>query len=132
MPTADDTAHAAIECAGNGECDTQTGICICREGFEGMNCERLVCPNECSGHGSCISMRTAGSYFDGGSFNSSSEYTLWDADVIQGCVCDYGYSGYDCSQIPCLNSDDYRTTGQAQERSTLKCRCDDTCTGEFT
>ena len=23
--------------------------------------------------------------------------TVWDADKLYGCVCDYGYSGFDCS-----------------------------------
>ena len=25
----------------------------------------------------------------------------WDADSIQGCVCDLGYTGYDCSRRTC-------------------------------
>ncbi len=28
-------------------------------------------------------------------------YTGWDADAIQGCVCDLGYTGYDCSKRTC-------------------------------
>ena len=32
---------------------------------------------------------------------ASVDYSGWDADSIQGCVCDNGYSGYDCSERTC-------------------------------
>merc|ERR1711981_1537320 len=46
---------ADVECADGGRCDTSTGECICHPGFEGSACQRTVCPNECSGHGTCRS-----------------------------------------------------------------------------
>ena len=43
--TANNTAHAElVECSGFGHCDRATGRCLCREGFTGHACERLMCP----------------------------------------------------------------------------------------
>ncbi len=35
------------------------------------------------------------------SVNPSMSYNNWDADRIQGCLCDYGWEGYDCSLKSC-------------------------------
>ena len=32
-----------IECSNMGYCDTKTGLCVCRTGFEGRACERMAC-----------------------------------------------------------------------------------------
>ncbi len=40
-----------------GACDSDTGSCLCDDGFEGRACERKTCPLHCSGHGRCKSMR---------------------------------------------------------------------------
>ena len=43
----------------------------------------------------------------------SYEYTsVWDADKVKGCVCDFGKFGYDCSLVTCPNGDDPLTLGQ--------------------
>ena len=60
-----------VECSYMGICDSSTGICICRKGYEGRACERMACPSElfnyasnnvnrlptksatCSDHGRC-------------------------------------------------------------------------------
>merc|ERR1719372_36991 len=44
-----------VECSDGGQCDTSTGECVCYPGFEGSSCQRTVCPNDCSGHGTCRS-----------------------------------------------------------------------------
>ena len=31
----------------------------------------------------------------------SMTYTNWDANKIQGCLCDIGYEGFDCSRRAC-------------------------------
>jgi hypothetical protein len=41
--------------------------------------------------------------FDGDKFKRPGVYyDNWDADKIQGCLCDKGWTGYDCSQRRCL------------------------------
>merc|ERR1711985_150415 len=46
-----------VECSDGGQCDTSTGECVCYPGYEGSACQRTVCPNDCSGHGTCRSNR---------------------------------------------------------------------------
>jgi len=43
------------------------------------------------------------------------DYTFWDADMSQSCVCDAGFSGPDCSERLCPMGDDPLTTGQHNE-----------------
>eukprot|EP01033_Poteriospumella_lacustris_P009717 gene9717-6954_t len=115
-----DKAHAPAECSGNGECDYKTGNCKCYPGFTGYNCGKQKCFNDCSGHGRCVSMRQAAEEFDGYHLNHTTIYDRWDADIIHGCVCDYGYSGADCSQRSCEYGVDPRLSDQAREKVTLK------------
>jgi len=48
--------HQSSECSDKGICNRQTGKCICPEGYEGKACEKLKCPNDCSGHGICMTL----------------------------------------------------------------------------
>jgi hypothetical protein len=57
VPTSPTTAHALTECSNRGICDKVNGLCICFDGFSGSACQRLSCPNDCSGHGVCLSMK---------------------------------------------------------------------------
>ena len=67
--SANNTAHAKhVECSNMGDCDRDTGLCECRDGFSGDACQRMRCPTgtltgspprECYGYGRCISMRDA-------------------------------------------------------------------------
>ncbi|CAM9812991.1 unnamed protein product, partial [Sphacelaria rigidula] len=109
----------------------ETGECICHDGFEGRVCERMTCPNDCSGHGQCVSMREAAVGFDGYRLTRVASYDAWDADMIYGCVCDDGYEGYDCSRRHCPQSDSGLTSGQQDESVVLYCRCGSDCTGSF-
>jgi hypothetical protein len=45
------------ECSGIGICDRQVGKCNCPKGYSGAACEKRKCPNDCSGHGRCVSMK---------------------------------------------------------------------------
>ena len=57
-------------CANGGYCG-RDAQCVCANGFTGASCEQVVCPNSCSGHGSC------------------------NAEEFK-CDCDAGYDGFVC------------------------------------
>lgn len=137
LPSEDNSAHSAlepVECSAQGVCDRSSGECLCSGLFEGAACERLRCPDDpagmttsCSGHGQCLTMAklaleakencddeychrgdaTAITY--GATPNSPS---TWDHDMVQGCLCDDGWLGYDCSQRRCPYGDDPHTPYQ--------------------
>ena len=46
-----------VECSNMGVCNTVTGECVCRDGFDGRGCERLACP--ASGSDSVSFLQTA-------------------------------------------------------------------------
>ncbi len=122
-------AHHLAECSDRGICDTDTGTCICQAGFKGGACEILPCPQDCSGHGQCMSMKDAAEQFNGFNLNRSVTYDLWDANQIYGCVCDHGFDGHDCSEQVCELGDDPRTSGGNNEVVQFFCQCDATCSG---
>lgn len=119
--SATDTAHALTECSSRGLCDHQTGMCICMPGFEGRECKRLSCPSDCNGHGACIDMRYYSEQSD--IYQKNKLYDkVWDADKIHGCVCDEGYTGYDCSLRLCPKGDDPLTQrNNVNEKQLLVC-----------
>eukprot|EP01035_Chromulina_nebulosa_P018855 gene18855-24640_t len=114
------------ECSNVGVCNRISGTCKCYPPYEGTSCERIGCPNNCSGHGRCMSMRDLSKYYslDG---HYSYEYgtassilnKAWDYDVVYGCACDstwrvgFGanetqlpeYFGADCSLKHCPSGD---------------------------
>ncbi|CAM9233744.1 unnamed protein product [Ectocarpus sp. 13 AM-2016] len=126
-----DDAHNDAVCSNMGYCNGETGLCVCHEGFTGRACERMSCPNDCNGHGQCLSMAEAAAAEDGNRLIHVASYEAWDADMISGCVCDEGYEGYDCSLRPCPVSDSALTSGQQDESVVLFCRCGDDCTNTF-
>ena len=84
-------AHPVTECSNKGICDRKTGECQCFENYEGIACERTVCPNSCSNAGVCFSEMQLAS-------EASRTYsTPWDASKNVGCLCDLGRRGPDCS-----------------------------------
>ena len=98
VPASTTVAHALRECSGSGLCNRETGACVCFDGFAGRACERLKCPNDCSGRGRCLNAKqmakdpaafplsnTAHSY---GENIATIETTTWDANRTHGCVCD--------------------------------------------
>ena len=42
--TANERNTELVSCSNMGDCDTDSGTCSCREGFEGRACERMACP----------------------------------------------------------------------------------------
>jgi hypothetical protein len=80
---------------------------------------QVRCPNDCSGHGQCLSMRELALSSEAQPLTSANhEYgydtagVAWDADIIHACLCDSSwpvglgagerqlseYFGPDCSQ----------------------------------
>lgn len=114
-----DEAHFYMECSGKGSCDRSVGECVCFTGYTGSACQRSTCPHDCNGHGFCRTLRevaagalsrvavgsTGGNLILAG-IREPFDYTLWDADKHQMCVCDAGFSGVDCSQRSCPRSRD--------------------------
>ena len=144
--TATDVAHNYAECSNMGTCDTETGQCICENGFEGTACERMACPTGsgtgstsssvynyvCSNHGKCLSMREAAALRDDISLFTQTTYTsTWDADRIFGCVCDEGYTGYDCSLIECPKGFNSLRGVLTNEVQIVNCLCQTTCSGSL-
>lgn len=106
-------AHDIIECAGQGICDRSTGECKCFPGYEGEACTRTACPNQCSGHGTCLSAArlnkdaqgVSGTVYNpttAATVNNAMTYnTAWDSNKHYGCKCDIGFRGPDCSLQEC-------------------------------
>lgn len=61
---------------------SETGLCVCRDGFTGRACERMSCPEDCNGHGQCLSMAEAAAREDGNRLIHVSSYEAWDAGMI--------------------------------------------------
>lgn len=97
------SAHADEECSGNGLCDTSSGECSCFAGYEGRACQRTTCPDDCSGHGVCQSIKK---FYEDVNNDDVSYINAWDADHNFGCKCDPGYRGPDCSLRECYSGAD--------------------------
>ena len=132
-PTANDYAHMSndlAECSDAGICDQTTGLCSCMDGFEGAACSVMTCPGSpvCSDHGQCLTMaQLALAATENG---AATDFTYgatpnnphtWDYDMIQGCACDDGYHGYDCSLMTCPTGDNPHTEDQENEIQLLTC-----------
>lgn len=81
------------ECSNAGVCDRKYGICSCFPNFEGIACERTVCPNDCSNGGVCYFQSQLAA--DAGRVYSSP----WDAGRQVGCVCDLARKYEACSMV---------------------------------
>ena len=120
------SGHAYAECSNAGICNRQTGVCECEHGFEGVACQRLVCPSysgywygehptlgnknmPCSGHGVCrtiTSIITDAQHTPQGKTSRGDAYKLWDSQMSTACVCDAGFFGGDCHMRLCKQNVD--------------------------
>lgn len=109
--------HKYAECSNRGICDRETGECECFPGYEGKACARTSCPNDCSGHGRCMSIENmpfqvtphqfkTEDFFDQYAKIFSDSYYKWDAGKTMGCVCDPEYTDADCSKRMCQFGND--------------------------
>ena len=132
VATSSNTAHALAECSNMGTCERSTGICKCFPPFEGSSCEKMACPNDCSGHGACMTMGELSQLHEGAPMSENFLYgsatgltnIAWDHDVMTACLCDSSwavgvfegqtqlseYFGADCSLKRCPSGDDPFTT----------------------
>ncbi len=131
FPTANDVAHDTLfECSNMGHCDRGSGLCSCRDGWYGSACSYSRCPRnnetsaggeECSGRGRCLTLHEAAQEQNHVTLLTATEYEHWDAHMIQGCVCDEGFTGPDCSLRSCPFGDDPGSNAQAPEVQIIDC-----------
>ena len=88
----------------------------------------MSCPNDCNGHGECVSMKTLGQNNRVNGVLTSFTYGTdpndpftWDNDQIYGCLCAEGYEGHDCAMRTCAYGDDPHTQHQKNEVQILSC-----------
>ena len=62
-----------------------------------MQLAAVGCYNGCNGHGQCFDLEMAARIQDDVRLFTTTSYSLWDKNLVAGCVCDVGYTGYDCS-----------------------------------
>ena len=87
--------------------------------------------SSCSGHGRCTSLRNTAATTDFNQLFNGSSYSDWDADMIQGCICDSGWHGVNCSQRTCPLGDDPTSAG-VDDVQLIDCRCKNyRCEGSF-
>uniref|UniRef100_A0A6V1R2D4 EGF-like domain-containing protein n=1 Tax=Heterosigma akashiwo TaxID=2829 RepID=A0A6V1R2D4_HETAK len=140
--TQDNEGHFYAECSSKGLCNREEGLCECFTGYEGTACQRASCPNSCSGHGTCETIKELSEDKEDGDDYSvldwsaigSFEYQLWDRVKTMGCKCDSLYTGPDCSEKKCaLGVDPLYRGDPVYEESWILITCDaiNTCTGTF-
>ncbi|ETW07561.1 hypothetical protein H310_02048 [Aphanomyces invadans] len=110
--------HVNAECSNRGLCNRENGECHCDVGFTGASCDKLACPNQCTNNGRCVSMSQLALLR---SPNEQTYTSVWDAEMVYGCLCDRGSAGVDCEWATCPLGDDPMTLAQVNEVQLLRC-----------
>jgi hypothetical protein len=92
--------HPVVECSNKGLCDRTTGTCKCFVGYDGVACQRAICPEQCNYRGTCWPERLL-AVRAGRTYN-----TPWDSNMALGCICDSGYRGASCELQECPSGPD--------------------------
>jgi hypothetical protein len=135
-PSANNVAHDIYTtCSDMGNCNTDTGQCICHPAFYGQACEYMACgggiDSPCNGHGRCLTMYELAEWAENN--GDATEYTYgldpnnpltWDAHRVHGCLCDKGWDGYDCSLRKCPQGNDPGTYDDTVEIQIIECIAD--------
>jgi hypothetical protein len=95
--------HYYMECSNRGLCDRTSGDCVCFDGYQGTACNRMACPEDCSEHGICQTVK-----------DYDSTYKLWDRNMARSCKCDPGYTGPACQTRECPMGNDPLTKTNEQ------------------
>ena len=121
-PSSAGATHQYAECSAKGICDRESGQCECLTGYAGKACDRQTCPDDCSGHGSCVFMddlafgTVFNDYYDAsstakyqlgtGAFRPTDTAPSWDSNRARSCVCDGSWSGINCASRMCPHGND--------------------------
>merc|ERR1711865_851923 len=85
-----------VECSAKGKCDRSSGDCACEDADAGAAANLFAVPNSNKDCDNCIGTENTGAQYD----------SAWDASRAQGCKCDAGFRGPDCSLKECPSGDD--------------------------
>ncbi|NXI42147.1 TENA protein, partial [Galbula dea] len=122
-----DRATCPSDCNDQGKC--VDGVCMCFEGYTGIDCSEELCPQGCSVHGRCVNGQCV--CYEGFTGEDCSEPLCPHNCHNRGrcvdneCVCDEGYTGEDCGELICPN--DCFDRGRCVNGT---CFCEEGFTGE--
>eukprot|EP00937_MAST-01D_sp_MAST-1D-sp2_P005237 g5237.t1 len=116
--------HFYMECSNKGICDRKSGQCDCFDGYSGTACARAACPNDCSGHGTCESIKELAEMR---SYDTNAHHTV--TEVVAGKALDTSSTG--CTTAPHCTVSDYSELVQESysydlwdQDKTMGCKCD--------
>lgn len=101
------------ECSNKGRCNRENGLCECLEGYSGDACQMHNCPSSgdtvCSGHGICVTEYEYKTDHMKSCNNNNDKINCKNVDITNEidlkrnniCICQSGYSEYDCSIKDC-------------------------------
>ena len=131
--------HAAAECSNMGTCNRLSGQCECFSGYEGQACQRAV--SYCGEHGFPMTMSDIYSVYSTEMFHDTLSivnydatnltFQGWEADKLQSCVCDMGYTGPNCHMKMCPKGDDPLTPFTDYYSINLEIRADSGTLGGY-